>query len=87
MTSLNRPTDREKIYDNLDPCHSVAYPDVAGLDRSGSRCPPYCLLSMVEPRRARIRRRAQHACANCHLPQRAAMLPYQVDRIVALFHP
>jgi hypothetical protein len=45
--------------------------------------PAYCLLSMAEPRRARIRRRAQHACEYCRLPQRASILLHQVDHIIA----
>jgi hypothetical protein len=41
---------------------------------------------MAEPRHARIRRRAQHACEYCRLPQRASILPHQIDHIIAQQH-
>ena len=46
----------------------------------------YCLIAMAEPRRARIRRRAQNACEYCRLPQRAPILPHQIDHIIAQQH-
>lgn len=41
---------------------------------------------MSEQRRARVRRRAQHACEYCQLPQRASILPHQIDHIIAQQH-
>jgi HNH endonuclease len=41
---------------------------------------------MAEPRRARIRRRAQNACEYCRLPQRASILAHQIDHIIAQQH-
>jgi hypothetical protein len=41
---------------------------------------------MAEPRRARIQRRAQNACEYCRLPQRASILPHQIDHIIAQQH-
>jgi hypothetical protein len=43
-------------------------------------------MSLSAPRRARIRRRAQYACEYCRLPQRASILPHQVDHIIAQQH-
>jgi hypothetical protein len=41
---------------------------------------------MAATRRARIQRRAQHACEYCRLPQRASLLPHQIDHIIAQQH-
>lgn len=41
---------------------------------------------MAAPRRAQSQRRAQHACEYCRLPQRASLLPHQVDHIIAQQH-
>jgi hypothetical protein len=41
---------------------------------------------MAEQRRTRVRRRAQHACEYCQLPQRASILPHQIDHIIAQQH-
>ena len=41
---------------------------------------------MVEPRRTRIRRRAQNACEYCRLPQSASILPHQIDYIITQQH-
>jgi hypothetical protein len=41
---------------------------------------------MAETRRTRIRRRAQNACEYCRLPQRASILPHQIDHIIAQQH-
>jgi hypothetical protein len=41
---------------------------------------------MAEPPRASIRRRAQYACEYCKLPQRASILPHQIDHIIARQH-
>ncbi len=46
----------------------------------------YCLMNLSAQRRARIRRRAQQACEYCHLPQRASILPHQIDHIIAQQH-
>jgi hypothetical protein len=43
-------------------------------------------MSLTAQKRARIRRRAQHVCEYCRLPQRASILPHQVDHIVAQQH-
>jgi len=41
---------------------------------------------MAEPRRTRIRRRAQNACEYCRLPQGASILLHQIDHIIAQQH-
>ena len=41
---------------------------------------------MAEHRRDQVRQRAQYACAYCRLPQRASILPHQIDHIIALQH-
>ena len=41
---------------------------------------------MAEQRRPRVRRRAQHACEYCQLPQRASVLAHQIDHIIAQQH-
>jgi len=41
---------------------------------------------MAEQRRDRIRRRARNACEYCQLPQRASILPHQIDHIIAQQH-
>jgi len=41
---------------------------------------------MAEERRDRVRRRAQDACEYCQLPQRASILPHQLDHIIARQH-
>jgi hypothetical protein len=46
----------------------------------------YCVLTMAEPMRTRIQQRAQHACEYCRLPQRASLLPHQMDPIIAQQH-
>lgn len=43
-------------------------------------------MSLSAHRRARIRRRAQQVCEYCHLPQRASILPHQIDHIIAQQH-
>ena len=43
-------------------------------------------MSVTAQKRARVRRRAQHTCEYCRLPQRASILPHQVDHIVAQQH-
>lgn len=43
-------------------------------------------MSLTAQKRARVRRRAQHTCEYCRLPQRASILPHQVDHIVAQQH-
>ena len=43
-------------------------------------------MTLSAPRRIRIRRRAQDACEYCHLPQRASILPHQIDHIIAQQH-
>ena len=43
-------------------------------------------MNLSAQRRARIRRRAQQACEYCHLPQRASILPHQIDHIIAQQH-
>ena len=43
-------------------------------------------MSLTAQKRARVRRRAQQTCEYCHLPQRASILPHQVDHIVAQQH-
>ena len=44
------------------------------------------LLTMGEPMRTRVQQRAQHACEYCRLPQRASLLPHQIDHIIAQQH-
>src|SRR5438552_3725219 len=41
---------------------------------------------MAEPMRTRVQQRAQHACEYCRLPQRASLLPHQIDHIIAQQH-
>ena len=41
---------------------------------------------MAEPSRELIRRRAQNAYEYCQLPQRASILPHQIDHIIARQH-
>src|SRR2546423_7962349 len=41
---------------------------------------------MAEPIRTRIQHRAQHAGGYCRLPQRASILPHQIDHIIAQQH-
>jgi HNH endonuclease len=41
---------------------------------------------MAEPMRTRLQQRAQHACEYCRLPQRASLLPHQIDHIIAQQH-
>jgi hypothetical protein len=36
--------------------------------------------------RTRIQQRAQHVCESCRLPQRASLLPHQIDHIIAQQH-
>lgn len=43
-------------------------------------------MSLSAQKRARVRRRAQHSCEYCHLPQRASLLPHQIDHIIAQQH-
>jgi HNH endonuclease len=43
-------------------------------------------MSMAEQMRDRIRHRAQNACEYCRLPQRASILPHQIDHIIAQQH-
>jgi len=43
-------------------------------------------MSLTAQRRARVRRRAQQACEYCRLPQRASILPHQIDHIIAQQH-
>jgi len=43
-------------------------------------------MSLTAQQRARVRRRAQHSCEYCRLPQRASILPHQVDHIIAQQH-
>lgn len=43
-------------------------------------------MSLSAQRRARIRRRAQQVCEYCRLPQRASILPHQIDHIIARQH-
>jgi hypothetical protein len=43
-------------------------------------------MSLTAQQRARVRRRAQQTCEYCRLPQRASILPHQVDHIVAQQH-
>lgn len=43
-------------------------------------------MSRAEPRRTRVQRRAQNACEYCRLPQRASILPHQIDHIIAQQH-
>jgi 5-methylcytosine-specific restriction endonuclease McrA len=42
-----------------------------------------CLINMAESRRTRIRRRAQNICEYCRSPQRASILPHQIDHTIA----
>ncbi len=41
---------------------------------------------MSESARGLVRRRAQHACEYCKLPQRASVLAHQIDHIIARQH-
>jgi 5-methylcytosine-specific restriction endonuclease McrA len=41
---------------------------------------------MAEPMHTRVQQRAQHACEYCRLPQRASLLPHQIDHIIAQQH-
>lgn len=43
-------------------------------------------MSLTAQQRGRVRRRAQYRCEYCRLPQRASILPHQVDHIVAQQH-
>jgi hypothetical protein len=43
-------------------------------------------MRLTAHQRARVRRRAQQACEYCHLPQRASILPHQIDHIIAQQH-
>ncbi|MGH9425444.1 MAG: HNH endonuclease [Terriglobia bacterium] len=43
-------------------------------------------MRLTAHQRTRVRRRAQHTCEYCRLPQRASILPHQVDHIVAQQH-
>ena len=43
-------------------------------------------MSLAAHQRARVRRRAQHRCEYCRLPQRASILRHHVDHIVAQQH-
>jgi len=43
-------------------------------------------VSLTAQKRARIRRRAQQTCEYCRLPQRASILPHQVDHIISQQH-
>jgi hypothetical protein len=43
-------------------------------------------MSLTAQKRARVRRRAQDTCEYCRLPQRASILPHQVDHIIAQQH-
>jgi HNH endonuclease len=43
-------------------------------------------MSLSAQQRARVRRRAQYRCEYCRLPQRASILPHQVDHIIAQQH-
>lgn len=43
-------------------------------------------MSLTAQQRARVRRRAQQACEYCRLPQRASILPHQIDHIIAQQH-
>jgi len=36
--------------------------------------------------RTRVQQRAQHACEYCRVPQRASLLPHQIDHIIAQQH-
>jgi len=43
-------------------------------------------VTLTAQKRARVRRRAQQNCEYCRLPQKASVLPHQVDHIVAQQH-
>jgi hypothetical protein len=43
-------------------------------------------VSLTAQKRARVRRRARQICEYCQLPERASILPHQVDHIISQQH-